>query len=172
MVGMNSFPDHGAMDMRRRSNSGHQSLRKGRSSGAGMSYLVTFTTHHRERLFEDPLLAMKVSACMASVDAWKGAKLYAWVLMPDHAHAVIELEKERSLETIVKRAKALTALTCNRYRETLGHVWSKAFHDRELRGEFVIADAIAYVVHNPVRAGLAGDIGAYPFWGCAAAHLP
>ena len=135
-----------------------------------MHYLVTFTTNHRERLFDDPLLAMKVSACMASDEAWQGAGLRAWVLMPDHAHAVVELDGTISLPSVVKRAKAITSMACNRYRQAFGRVWSKAFHDRALECPSAVENAVAYVIRNPVRAGLADDIGAYSFWG-APAHL-
>jgi len=135
-----------------------------------MHYLVTFTTKRREKVFDDPLLAMKVSACMASDETWRGAKLHAWVLMPDHAHAVVELDGTASLASVVKRAKAMTALACNRYRQVIGRVWSKAFHDRALACPLAVEYAVAYVLVNPVRAGIAADIGGYSFWG-APAHL-
>ncbi len=132
-----------------------------------MYYLVTFTTGHREKLFEDPLLAMKVCACLASAEAWRGASLHAWVLMPDHAHAVVELDGTASLASVVKRAKAMTAMACNRYRQVFGRVWSKTFHDRALECPLAVEYAVAYVIRNPVRGGIAADIGGYSFWGCA-----
>jgi REP element-mobilizing transposase RayT len=54
------------------------------------------------------------------------------------------------------------------YRFTQAHhqrLWQDSFFDRTLRQEDELADVIAYVVNNPVRAGLVADPSEYGFWG-------
>ncbi|MFO1311380.1 MAG: hypothetical protein U1F41_04875 [Burkholderiales bacterium] len=48
-----------------------------------------------------------------------------------------------------------------------GGLWQRGFHDHALRREEDIVDVARYVVANPLRAGLVGRIGDYPFWNCA-----
>lgn len=46
----------------------------------------------------------------------------------------------------------------------IARVWEKGFHDRALRGEATLKPAARYLVGNPLRAGLAEQIGDYPYW--------
>ncbi len=68
------------------------------------------------------------------------------------------------LSILVNRLKGATARAINASLGVRGHVWSKGFHDRALRTEGSLVDAARYIVRNPVRAGLAANVGQYPFW--------
>ena len=43
----------------------------------------------------------------------------------------------------------------------------RGFHDRAIRREEDLQTVARYVIENPIRAGLADTLEAYPFWGCA-----
>jgi len=84
--------------------------------------------------------------------------------MPDHWHGLIELGESESLSDLLRVFKANVSRRLRVHWPELGPVWGKSFHDRALRHE---EDAIAlarYIVLNPVRAGLVGKVGDYPFW--------
>ncbi len=70
---------------------GHRALREGRESVIHGTYLVTTTTLGRQPRFADFEVAAGVCRCFRSREALADAHLLAWVLMPDHAHWLIEL---------------------------------------------------------------------------------
>jgi REP element-mobilizing transposase RayT len=94
------------------------------------------------------------------------AVLVAWVLMPDHAHWLLQLGCKESLSQAVVRLKATTARRINQACGTSGHVWSRGFHDRALRREENLLTAARYIIANPVRAGLVARVADYPYWNC------
>lgn len=155
------------MSSNRNSPIGYQALRRGRWSTPGYRYLVTFTTMRRAARFADPIAGQAVASAMANPDAWAGAELAAWVLMPDHAHVVLALSAKSELSGVVKCAKARMAMACNRAVCTTGSVWAKGFHDRGLRTDAEWRAAVRYVLFNPVRAGMVVAPENYPWLGCS-----
>jgi len=89
--------------------------------------------------------------------------LLAWVLMPDHAHWLLQLGEGERLETSLGRLKAVSARQLNRQPGRRTPVWTAAFHDHALRNEKEVLPAARYIVANPIRAGLVRRVGDYPF---------
>ena len=50
-------------------------------------------------------------------------------------------------------------------RLTGGNLWQDGYHDRVRRREEATRDVVAYILENPVRAGLCTDYRQYPFSG-------
>jgi putative transposase len=94
----------------------------------------------------------------------KNAAMLAWVLMPDHAHWLIETSKHDVLGNIVNRIKSSSARQANRVLQRKGALWSAAYHDHALRAEDDLPDTARYVIANPLRAGLVKSPSDYPFW--------
>jgi putative transposase len=142
---------------------GTRSLRRGRVSTCGRIYLITFVTSGRKAWFSDMEAAR--SACRALVDPriWTRSRLLAWVLMPDHWHGLIELGEE-DLSRLVGRLKSNVARRVREAGRLCEPVWARGFHDRALRHEDDIFDVASYVIHNPVRAGLASTPSGYCHW--------
>ena len=145
-------------------NIAHSDLRRGRWSVPGQVYLVTSTTHHRRHLFDDFDVGCFASASLSDPMQWGQSRLLAWVLMPDHWHALFVLGEEETLARRVGWVKAESARRLGRCFLHLGRVWAPAFHDRALREEDDIQAVARYVVANPVRAGLVARVVDYPFW--------
>jgi len=93
--------------------------------------------------------------------------MLAFVLMPDHAHWLIELGQARTLQALVDALKTFSARNANRALGRRGPVWARAFHDRALRDEDDIHDVAGYIIANPLRASLVQRIGDYPYWNAA-----
>jgi REP element-mobilizing transposase RayT len=91
------------------------------------------------------------------------ANSLAWVVMPDHVHWLVRLNR-MPLNELSVRMKACSALGINRHRGTEGRIWQKGFHDRALRRDDDLQAAARYVIANPLRAGLVRRIGDYPLW--------
>lgn len=148
----------------REDHQGHRALRKGRASVPNGVYLVTTTTLERRKLFTDFAVGCAAARCFEDADLLGDARMLAWVLMPDHAHWLLQLGERDPLKRIVNRLKSASARHANRVRGASGAIWAKAFHDHGLRGEEDLRDTARYVVSNPLRAGMVNRIGDYPFW--------
>ncbi|WP_339827939.1 transposase [uncultured Arenimonas sp.] len=146
---------------------GQKSLRVGRRSLSGQGYFLTFTTHGRERIFADWASASVMSRLVSKPENWPGSRLLAWVLMPDHWHGLLVLEPQGNLAKAIGHAKGVTAATFNRDAGRSGALWARGFYDRAVRSEAGLRKAARYLVANPLRAGLVGRIGDYPYWDAA-----
>ena len=147
--------------------SGHRALRRARVSIPGQTYLVTFTTHQRADIFSDAGNATCMARSLHGLRLWKDAQLLAWVVMPDHLHLLIALGTEESLSSVVQKTKSNTARELKACNPRVEQVWAPAFHDRALRRDEDLRDVARYLALNPVRAGLVGRVGDYPFWDAA-----
>ena len=143
---------------------GHKALRKGRTSISGEIYLVTATTSGREPLFSEFRIACAVAQCFETKLALGENQLLAWVLMPDHAHWLLQLGIDERLETSVGRLKAISSRCLNKIHGRRGARWASAFHDHALRTEEELLPTARYIVANPIRAGIVKRAGDYPFW--------
>ena len=141
-------------------------MRAGRVSEAGRAYLITTVTHRRERWFSSFAAGCFMSRRIAAADAWPGADIHAWVLMPDHIHVLLSLTGSTRLPALLNSFKGRSAFAFNRWRGRSGPLWLDGFHDRAVRREESLADVARYIIANPVRAGLAGGVAGYPFWDC------
>lgn len=137
-------------------------LRKGRWSETGGIYLITLVTQGRRRWFDAWTPASTVARALADPAAWHRSALLCWVLMPDHWHGIIQLGAAEPLSRNVGRAKA-HATRAWRPKDG-GRLWQAGFHDRAVRAEEELLRVARYVVANPIRAGLASGLGAYPYW--------
>lgn len=90
-------------------------------------------------------------------------RLVAWVVMPNHVHAMIEQIAGHSLSGIVHSWKSYTAKAINRSRTSKGAVWAPDYFDRYVRNEDHYKNAILYLEKNPVKAGLAKRAEDWPF---------
>jgi putative transposase len=142
-------------------------LRIGRQSMAGQRYLITTLCDRREARFADWSVASQVAAMIEGERLWRGSRVLCWMLMPDHLHAMVELGGTESLSALMRRVKCVTAGVANAADRRKGRVWMPGYHDHGLRSEESIAAAARYMIVNPVRAGLVGRAGDYPYWNCA-----
>jgi REP-associated tyrosine transposase len=69
------------------------------------------------------------------------------LLMPDQLHALIGVDGRTSLGRLVRDYKRITA-------KIAGIKWQRNFFDPRLRHDESLAEKLAYICQNPVRAGL------------------
>jgi REP element-mobilizing transposase RayT len=148
------------MDSRARSSS----LRKGRFSQVGQIYFITSTTHQRNSYFSDWQSGRVIVNSLRQVESLGEAKTLTFVVMPDHLHWLIELDKG-TLASVVRRMKSMSAIALNDLCNSPGRkVWQSGFYDHALRSEEDLRDISRYIVANPLRAGLVKKLGDYPLW--------
>jgi REP element-mobilizing transposase RayT len=139
-------------------------LRRGRISLAQQAYLVTTRCAPGTRPFADFEVGCIAARTLAETRLWRGSRLLAWVLMPDHWHGLLELSGGESLSAAIGRAKAVSAGAVNRHGGARGALWQYGFHDRALRRDDDVVAVARYLIANPIRAGLVAVPGDYPFW--------
>jgi REP element-mobilizing transposase RayT len=89
--------------------------------------------------------------------------LIAWVVMPNHVHALIEPQPGYVLADIVHGWKSFTANKINRLLGRPGRLWQREYWDRYIRDMEHLQSTIAYIHANPVAAGLVGTAERWPF---------
>ena len=87
----------------------------------------------------------------------------AWVIMPDHFHWLIQLERY-TLAQLMQAIKSRSTLTINRALNESGAFWQTGYHDRAIHDGEDLLPFARYIVANPLRAGLVEKIGDYPLW--------
>ena len=105
----------------------------------------------------------KVAKIVAdSLHYWDNKKLdlICYCIMPNHVHAVFTLYREDtngkiiSLDDMMKSIKGVSARYCNQVLGLKGQFWHHESYDRLVRDRDELDGIIAYVLDNPVKAGL------------------
>jgi len=87
-------------------------------------------------------------------------RLDAWVVMPNHVHAVLWPVPNQTLSGIVQSWKRFTAREANKLlNRTGGTFWQPEAFDHWIRNEVEHARCCGYVTDNPVKAGLCAAPG-------------
>ena len=137
--------------MRHRHQPGHAALRRHRRSCPGQVYHVTSATVGREPVFRGPV-AFAVARSFGSPALWGDAKALAWVLMPDHAHWLLQLGPRDDLGVVVNRIKSASARLARLAARRPLQVWSRGYYERAIRDESGVHGVARYIVENPVLA--------------------
>ncbi|EJM50225.1 REP-associated tyrosine transposase [Pseudomonas sp. GM48] len=138
-------------------------LRIGRYAEQNRIYLLTANTIKREPVFRDYPLGRLVVHQFRQAQSEGFAESLAWVVMPDHFHWLIQLNKG-SLSQLMCQTKSLSTRAINSATGRTGSLWQQSFHDHALRKEEDLVKLARYVVANPLRAGLVQKLGDYPLW--------
>jgi len=104
------------------------------------------------------------------VSAPMGFTVLAYCFMPDHLHLLMEGRTESAdLPGFVHQAKQRSAF---RFKARFGtRLWQPSYFDRVLREDDDPRAVARYILENPVRSGLIGEPGGYPFSGSSVSTL-
>ena len=92
-------------------------LRGGRISSPWQVYFITKCVEERLPILSNPAAAEIVIGCLAHVRQEGNIKLLAFVVMPDHYHAIFALAPGVDLSQLMRRIGSFTA---NQIRKKLG----------------------------------------------------
>jgi putative transposase len=117
------------------------------------AYFVTACTHRRRLLFTDRRLTDAVESCWNAIPEHFAARLDVFVVMPNHVHGVLWLERAghaRPLQVVVGSFKSAATRAVNLLRGTPGErVWQRGYYERVVRDESELEALREYVVGNP-----------------------
>ena len=89
--------------------------------------------------------------------------LHAWVIMPNHAHALLTVAENDELPKVLHSWKSFTASAANRLLGRRGTFWQREYRDRFIRDGRHYEAALRYIEHNPVKARLCARPEDWPY---------
>lgn len=107
---------------------------------------------HGECYLQQPEIAKLIQENLFHFDGAR-YRLLAWVVMPNHVHALIEM-LQTPLAEILHGWKSYTSKAANRLLKRAGDFWQDEYFDRFVRSEEHFHKAVHYIDNNPVKAGL------------------
>jgi REP element-mobilizing transposase RayT len=112
---------------------------------------------------QDPRIAGVVSQALKHGETVRRLyALHAWVIMPNHVHAI--LESRIALPDIMRWLKGRTSRVANRILGRTGKpFWQDESFDHWIRSGEELRELIAYVEEGPAKAGLAEARDEWPW---------
>jgi len=103
-----------------------------------------------------PEVREEVEFCLMQFDA-KRYDIDAFVLMPNHVHAVIKPRPGYDLPTILQGIKGISANRCNKLLRYKSTFWMDESYDHIVRDAKELMAFRNYIAGNPAKAGLKPD---------------
>lgn len=144
---------------------GDKELRKARARARHFEALESLLHDRRKQshLLSTPGAAEAVGAYFRKFDG-ELLRLHAYSVMSNHAHVLFDLSPqllttepediEWPLDRLLGRLKGGSAHAANVVLGRGGKLWKKGYHDRYIRSQKHFAWVYAYILNNPVKAGL------------------
>jgi len=117
-------------------------------------HFITFSCFHRLPFLEASEPKDTVEAVLEQTRARHQAKVYAYVLMPEHIHLLINEPPSILLAQFLKSLKQTTSRKLKGGREQF---WQDRYFDSNIHGEAARSEVIRYIHRNPVKRGLAAS---------------
>ena len=130
----------------------------------GTVWHVSIGVDHRAPVLTDPDLADAIVESIEFQCTKTNSDLLLYCVMPDHLHLVIAIGEGGDLVAIVRDFKSYTT-TFWRKRSGQSVLWQDSFYDHGVRKSERMDDLVAYVVENPVKAGIVQDWRDYQWIG-------
>ena len=143
----------------------------------GATYFITFRTHKFRVLSEKARETVLKTVLYWNNQRWK---VFSVVVMPDHMHLIVKplvesasirnnsdsISKQKywDLSKILHSVKSYSANEINKIENKQGEpVWQTESYDRVIRNSEELVNELAYMNHNPVKAGLVSHAEEYPY---------
>jgi REP element-mobilizing transposase RayT len=115
----------------------------------GHAFFITITTYHKYPWFHlyQNLCDLVVKEMRDLALPFK-VKIYAWCIMPDHIHFLLQCNNTVNFVRTLKGRMTPEA----RQLDPEKRLWQRSFYDHALRREENLSDVSCYIWENPVRA--------------------
>jgi REP element-mobilizing transposase RayT len=117
---------------------------------------------HGSCVLRHPECRAQVAGALRFFEGKRCAQI-AWVVMPNHVHALFVLHEEWTLEKLLQSWKRHSAREINKRTGRTGEaVWQKDYFDRLVRDAGHLANCVRYIRRNPIKARF--HEGEYELW--------
>ena len=121
--------------------------------------LVTAVTAQRRSLFQVTATTELFQQTILDYRGQGKFQLHAFVIMPDHFHALIIPAPDVSLEKAMQFIKGGFSFRLKSKQD----VWTRSFNESQIMSREKFLSCVRHIEENPVRRGLAATVQAYPF---------
>ena len=105
-------------------------------------------------------------ATLAEFKEKLGVKVYAWCLMTNHVHLLLEPSNATSLALLMKRLSGRQTRYHNRLEQRSGTLWEGRYKSSLVQNESYLLACCRYIELNPVRACIAAAPEDYLWSSC------
>ena len=130
-----------------------------RGQQGGYAYHVINRGNGRATVFHKPQDYEAFLTLLAEAKQRHRVKLFAFCLMSNHFHLVLEPAHQTALSEFMQWLLTSHVRRYHRYYGSSGHIWQGRFKSFPVQRDEHLFTVLRYVLQNPVRAGLAGTAG-------------
>ncbi len=126
------------------------------------AYFITTSTLGRKPIFhEGRITEILVDTLLSNRMAWKYT-LFAYVIMPDHLHMLLQPNGDSGISKILNQIKGVSSRKINlKLKEE--HIWQKEFYDFTIFSDRKFKEKFNCIHFNPVKWKLVKRAEDYPF---------
>lgn len=114
-------------------------------------HFITFSCFHRLALLGEPGARHVVETVLEQTRARHRARIYAYVLMPEHVHLLVNEPPQILLAQFLKAFKQTVSRKLRGPRQKF---WQQRYYDSNVHGETARSEVIRYIHRNPLTRGL------------------
>jgi putative transposase len=114
-------------------------------------HFITFSCYHRLALLDSAGARETMEAVLEQTRARHRARIYAYMLMSEHVHLLVNEPPGILLAQFLKAVKQITS---RKLRGARKKFWQDRYYDSSVRGEKARSEVIRYIHRNPVKRGL------------------
>ncbi len=122
-------------------------------------HFITFSCYGRLPYLADPAVKATVEQVLERTRSRHNARIYAYVLMPEHIHLLINESFNISLAMFLKSLKQETSRLLKGTRD---HFWQPRYYDFNVYTPDKFSEKVRYIHRNPVGRGLVTSPDLYP----------
>ncbi len=126
-------------------------------------FFATTKTSMGRRLLQSERNAGLLIDVLRALVAEGKFKLHDFVIMPDHAHLLIGVGGDMTIEKAMQLIKGRFSHRLSHELGYKGEVWQRGFTEAQVMNRQDLETHRAYIAENPVKAGLAASTEEYPF---------
>jgi putative transposase len=126
-------------------------------------FFATTKTSMGMRLLQSERNASLLIEVLRSLVAEHRFKLHDFVIMPDHAHLLIEVAGEMTIEKAMQLIKGRFSHHLSHGFGYKGEVWQRGFTEVQVMNRENFELHREYIAQNPVKAGMAASVDEFPF---------
>lgn len=141
----------------------------------GGTFFFTVVTHQRRRLLTDPEARAALRTAIEETRAQHPFHIDAWVLLPDHLHAIWTLPggdadyskrwgliKAKFTKQVKQKYHDPLRMNQSKQRKRESTLWQRRYWEHQIRDDADFARHVDYIHYNPVKHGLVKRVCDWP----------
>ena len=131
-------------------------------SSQRMFFATTRTSQGQSLLQSERNASLMIEVLRSYVVSGK-FRLHDFVIMPDHLHVLLTVGTGMTIEKAMQYIKGRFSYRLKKEFGYLGEVWQRGFSEVRIADQASFLEHRAYIVANPVKAGLIDAPEKYPY---------